>query len=111
MFSTLFHYLRVRGRIVTFLTIACLALALSCTPLQTDTVFSPAGTTTKIIIVRHAERDAGLDPPLNEEGLIRAQALVDVLADDGVTGVYYPALTRNRQTADPLVEMSHGTDR
>jgi len=70
------------------------------------TVFSPPGTTTTIIIVRHADRDQtdNLDEPLNAAGLIRAQDLADVLQDRGVTAIYSPALTRNRQTADPLAE-------
>jgi len=76
----------------------------SCSALQVDTVYSPAGTETTIVIVRHGERDEGLDPPLNEEGLARAQALADELAEAGVTVVMYPDLMRNRQTADPLVE-------
>ena len=36
---------------------------------------SQAGTTTTIVLVRHAERDPGLDPPLNAVGVVRAQAL------------------------------------
>ncbi|MCO6437741.1 MAG: histidine phosphatase family protein [Phycisphaerae bacterium] len=76
----------------------------SCTALNTTTVYSPPGTTTTLFIVRHAERDPGLDPPLNEEGLARAQILADELGDEGITAVYYPALIRNRQTAEPLVE-------
>jgi len=103
--------LRIRYRIVAYLFISLVTVVLSCTPLQTDTIYSPPGTTTTIIIVRHVERDDGVDPPLNEEGLIRAQALADELADDGVTAVFYPALIRNRQTADPTVEMSGATRR
>jgi len=81
-----------------------LCALLSCTPLETDTVFSPPGTTTTIILVRHAERDDGFDPPLNEEGFIRAEALADELEDDGVTAIFYPNFIRNEQTASPLVE-------
>jgi len=81
------------------------AVALSgCTTLDTNTVYSPPGTTTTIILVRHAERDEGLDPPLNAVGLVRAQALADELEDDGVTVIYYPDFIRNRQTAEPLAE-------
>lgn len=82
-----------------------------CTPLDTDEVRSPLGTTTRVVMVRHAERDEGLDPPLNEEGFVRAQALADELADDGVTAIYYPNLLRNRQTAEPLVEIADPTIR
>ena len=86
-------------------------LASSCTDLVTDTVFSPAGTETTIIIVRHAERNEGLNPPLNEEGLIRAQALKDEVADAGVSAVFYPDLIRNRETADPVVEQTGASRR
>jgi hypothetical protein len=82
-----------------------------CTELATDTVFSPEGTTTTIIIVRHAERDDGLDPPLNEEGLVRAQALADELADAGVTAIFYPNFVRNAQTAAPLADLVSPTIR
>ncbi|MGB0716032.1 MAG: histidine phosphatase family protein [Phycisphaerae bacterium] len=82
-----------------------------CTPLDTEEVRSPSGTTTRVIMVRHAERDEGLDPPLNEEGLIRAQALADELAEEGVTAIYYPNLLRNRQTAEPLLEIVDATIR
>ncbi len=88
-----------------FAVLLCLASSLSCTALDPNVVHSPPGTTTTIIIVRHAERDEGFDPPLNEEGLIRAQALADELADDGVTAIFYPDLIRNRQSAEPLAAL------
>lgn len=94
------------SRFVARIAMFCLVLSLSCTSLQTNTVFSPEGTTTKIIMVRHAERDEGLDPPLNEEGLVRAKALADELEEEGVTAIFYPELIRNRQTADPLAQRS-----
>lgn len=77
---------------------------LSCTAMETTPVRSPAGTTTTIVIVRHAERDEGLDPPLNEEGQARAQALADALDENGVTAIYTVDLIRNRQSVVPLAE-------
>ncbi len=102
---------RVRSTIAASLSAIFLFMSISCTPLRTDTVLSPAGTTTKIIMVRHAERDDGLDPPLNEEGIIRAEALAAVLENEGVTGLYYPELIRNRETADPIAAISGATRR
>lgn len=65
---------------------------------------SPAGTTTTIIIVRHAERDPGADPPLNAQGVVRAQALKDALAEQGVTAIYTTDLIRNRDSVQPLAD-------
>jgi len=81
----------------------------SCTPLETGVVYSPSGTTTTIIMVRHAERNDGYDPPLNVEGLIRAEALADELEDAGVTAIFYPDFIRNRQTAEPLAKRVNPT--
>lgn len=87
---------------------SCLFLALGlawlgCTPLTTAPVTSQVGTTTTIIIVRHAEKlDDSLDPPLNDEGVARATALADVLQGNGVTAIYCPDLLRNRQTCDDV---------
>jgi Histidine phosphatase superfamily (branch 1) len=68
----------------------------------TPPIVSQPGTTTTIIMVRHAERDPGLDPPLNAEGLARAQKLAEVLGQNGVTAIYATDYERNRQTAAPL---------
>jgi hypothetical protein len=68
----------------------------------TPPIVSQPGTTTTIIMVRHAERDPGYDPPLNAEGMARAQKLADVLGQNGVTAIYATDYERNRQTAAPL---------
>jgi hypothetical protein len=99
-----------RSFVVILLATSAVFLS-SCGALVSDTVFSPPGTTTTIVLVRHAERDPGLDPPLNAEGVIRAAALGDALEDEGVTAVFYPDLLRNRQTAEPLVERFNPTIR
>lgn len=65
---------------------------------------SPPGTTTTLVLVRHAERDPGLDPPLNAEGQNRAQILRDVLSERGVNAIFAPELIRNMQTAEPLAQ-------
>ncbi len=68
----------------------------------TPPIVSKPGTTTTIILVRHAERDPGLDPPLNTEGITRAAKLAEVLGLNGVTAIYATDYLRNRQTAEPL---------
>ena len=88
-----------------------LLAGVTCTGLNMDVVLGPPGTTTTIIMVRHAEREEGLDPPLNAEGQARAMALADELEDDGVTAIFYPAFIRNRQTAQPLVDRVNPTIR
>ncbi|MCA9253245.1 MAG: phosphoglycerate mutase family protein [Phycisphaerae bacterium] len=72
---------------------------------STAPVQSQAGTTTTIIIVRHAERDPEeFDPPLTEEGEARAEALADALDENGVTAIFTSAFIRNRQTCDVLAD-------
>ncbi len=68
----------------------------------TPPIISQPGTTTTIIMVRHAERDPGSDPPLNAEGQARAQVLANVLGQNGVTAIYTVDYIRNRQTVQPL---------
>jgi hypothetical protein len=59
---------------------------------------------TTFILIRHAERDPGVDPPLNADGQLRAQALLDALRASGVTAIYCTDLLRNRQTVQPLAD-------
>jgi Histidine phosphatase superfamily (branch 1) len=79
-----------------------LAAVLAGCSITTPSIISQPGTTTTIILVRHAERDPGLDPPLNEEGRARAQILSDVLRQNGVTAIYTMDSIRNRETAEPI---------
>lgn len=65
---------------------------------------SVPGSTITVVLVRHAERDPGADPPLNAEGQKRAAALVSALSERGVTAVFSPDLLRNRQTAQPVAD-------
>jgi hypothetical protein len=82
--------------------VLCLIILVACGDIQTPNIISKSGTTTTIIMVRHAERDPGLDPPLNTEGIARAQILADVLGQNGVTAIYTMDAIRNRETAQPL---------
>jgi broad specificity phosphatase PhoE len=54
-----------------------------------------------IFIARHAERTGEPDPPLNEQGQRRAEALARLLADAGVYHFYTSDTIRARQTAEP----------
>lgn len=74
----------------------------SCQTLDLTPALSQPGTTTTIILVRHCERDPGLDPPLNQEGFIRRVALLNVLSENGLTAIYAADQLRNRQSMEPL---------
>ena len=69
------------------------------------TVANPpkSGTTTTIILTRHADRDP-LATELNDKGRQRAQALVEAVADMNITAIFSPDLKRNLDTAKPLAE-------
>lgn len=89
------------ARIVGLVVLATAFTGCGAPPVQSPPQSLP-GTTTTVIMVRHAERDEGLDPPLNDEGIVRAQALADVLEVNGVTAIYCPDLLRNRQTCEAV---------
>ena len=62
--------------------------------------------TTLVLLVRHGEKAAAPadDPPLNEAGMARAQALKAALADAGVQHVIATPRRRTGDTARPLAE-------
>ena len=65
----------------------------------------PQPGTTTILIVRHAEKASDdEDSPLTDAGRARAQALVRVAEDAGVSVIYSTQFQRNRDTAKPLSE-------
>jgi broad specificity phosphatase PhoE len=58
---------------------------------------------TVVLLVRHAEKAAQppQDPPLTEAGAARAQSLVAVARDAGVTAIITTQFERTRKTAEP----------
>jgi len=93
------------GRVLLACLAAFVAGVSACnTRLSTVPVQSQPGTTTTIILVRHAERPEGLDPSLNAEGRQRALALAETLGQNGVTAIYTPDLRRNRESVEPIAE-------
>ena len=81
------------------LTLSLIGLMTGCTTVT----HSLPGTTTTIVLTRHADRDA-LATSLNEKGRVRAEALVEALGDMKVTAIYCPDFERNLETARPLAE-------
>ena len=70
---------------------------------KSDSVLSPPGTTTTVILVRHAERAKEIgESALTAAGRQRAQDLVAAIGDQKITAIYSPDRGRNRETVQPL---------
>ena len=80
------------------LTVISLGLLAAC-----STVNSPPGTTTTVILLRHADRTP-LHADLNEKGIARAKALPAAVADLDIDVIYSPDKKRNLDTVKPLIE-------
>ena len=94
----------VKRTLVILLLGTLLAGIISC---AAGNVKSAPGTTTTIILIRHAEKRQAMASDgsyLLPEGQARARALVDAVADMGVTAIYSPKLGRNLQTVEPLAD-------
>jgi len=57
-----------------------------------------------IFVVRHAERTGEPDPPLNAEGVRRAQSLARILKDANIRNFYASDTLRAQQTAEPTAK-------
>jgi len=64
--------------------------------------YKNAKTTTTVILIRHAERDNFFN--ITDEGRKHANALVESLADMGISAIYSPDLSRNLDTVKPLAD-------
>ena len=84
-----------------FLIIVIIFLLLYFSAGYTGTKIQPKpGTSTTIILIRHAERDNFF--VLTDQGHKRAKALVDVVKDMGIKAIYSPNLERDLDTVKPL---------
>lgn len=66
-------------------------------------VNSPSGTTTTLILLRHADRKV-LHEELDEDGRARAAALPAALEGVHIDAIYSPDLVRNLDTVAPLAK-------
>jgi hypothetical protein len=70
-------------------------------------VTSPSGTTTTLILLRHAERtmvSGEQSTELSDQGLARAAALPAALEGRHIDAIYSPHLSRNLDTVAPLAK-------
>ena len=79
----------------------CVALVGLVTSCAFGTLRSKPGTTTTVILLRHADRSAGSEE-LNAKGRERAQALVAAVSGMSVTAIYSPDVKRNLDKVRPL---------
>jgi broad specificity phosphatase PhoE len=86
---------RTRGGAVV---LALAAIALCALPARAR------AQTTVVMLVRHAEQEAGQDPGLNAAGRARADSLVAVARRAGVAAIYHTQYRRTRETAKPAAD-------
>jgi hypothetical protein len=96
--------IKVEQALVILLLGALLGGVFSCVA---GNVKSAPGTTTTIILIRHAEKREQMHDDgsyLLPEGQVRARALVDAVSEMGITAIYSPKLGRNLETVQPLAD-------
>ena len=85
------------------LILAIVFLILACSVDYAESkVSSKPGTTTKVILIRHAKRDNFFN--ITAQGRERAKALLHTVSDMGITAIYSPDLQRNLDTVSPLAK-------
>jgi broad specificity phosphatase PhoE len=93
-------------RLVRSLPAVARALALFVLIIAIAAARPIADTTTTVIVVRHAEKEAvpADDPPLTAVGEARAAALLESVQGAGVGAIYSTRYKRTRSTVTPLAE-------
>jgi len=86
----------MKSIVLSFIFLLCI-YSVGCTGPEKGT---KPGTTTTVILIRHAERDNFF--AITSEGRKRAQALADALQDMNIAAIYSPDLERNLDTVKPL---------
>lgn len=88
--------------LLSILALSLAGLTASCAT-SPNLTHSLPGTTTTIVLTRHADRDP-MASSLNDKGRVRAEELVKALGDMKVAAIYCPDFERNIETARPLAE-------
>lgn len=92
--------MQILNRLILFcITASLIGILVGCT----ENVQSRAGTTTTIILTRHAERTV-ITKVLTEKGHARAKDLVKAVGDMKINAIYSPDLVRNLDTVRPLAK-------
>ena len=86
-------------RIITCCLLVILAATAGCAP----RMWSPEGTVTTVVLIRHTERSM-ITEELTDAGRARAAALPAAVADLDIVAIYSPDLSRNIDTAAPLAQ-------
>ncbi len=95
--------MKLLNRILATGLVVTLIAGLSACATQQTVNRSMPGTTTTIILTRHADRDA-MATHINDKGRERAAALVDAVGHMPITAIYSPDYLRNLETAEPLAK-------
>jgi phosphohistidine phosphatase SixA len=95
--------LRVVRQCLAMLAIGLLLTGLMACTASGEKIHSKPGTTTKIILTRHAERTS-VTKVLTPKGQQRARDLVTAVEGLDVVAIYCPDLERNLDTARPLAQ-------
>ena len=95
--------LRVSKLFLVILTACLLVTGLVACAINESKVHSSPGTTTKIVLTRHAERTT-VSKILTPKGHQRARDLVSAVEGLDITAIYSPDLERNIDTARPLAK-------
>jgi len=90
------------GAISLMLGLAACATVGASVPDATPDSSMDAQAPLSVFLVRHAEKLTGDDPALTADGISRALALADLLADAGIQQIHSSDYTRTLETAAPL---------
>lgn len=65
---------------------------------------SPAAAQESVMLIRHAEKEAGADPHLTESGRDRARRWAEMMRDSGISAVITSNFQRTRETGGIIAE-------